>query len=302
VKWVKKGLVYGPDGTMPWARHSALAPTPVLFGDVIRVYAGFRDVRGVSRIGYVDVDANEPSRVLAVSGKPAIDIGIPGTFDDNGVILGDIVRENGQLRMFYVGFQLVEKVKFLAFSGVAVSDEGGNSFTRVKNTPILDRSDEGIYIRAIHTVLVENGIWRIWYSVGNEWTFINGMPYPNYHIRYNESKDGMSFEDEGTVCITQEHNEYRIGRPRVYKQGDLYTMFYTKGTLSGEYVPGYAESDDGVNWQRMDDTIGICPSDTGWDSHMLCYPSMVEYKDRVYMFYNGDNYGEAGFGYAVLEK
>ncbi len=35
---------------------------------------------------------------------------------------------------------------------------------------------------------------------------------------------------------------------------------------------------------------------------MLAYACVVRHKDKVYMFYNGNNYGETGFGYAELEE
>ena len=121
MKWRKRGLIYGPDGSSSWAKHSCLTPTPVLIGDVIRVYCGFRDTEGRSRIGYVDVRADDPSKVVAVSREPALDIGAAGCFDDNGVILGDVVADGDRLRMYYVGFQIVARVKFLAFTGLATS-------------------------------------------------------------------------------------------------------------------------------------------------------------------------------------
>ena len=303
MRWRKKGLIYVPDGTSSWAKHSALTPSPFLVSDdVIRVYSGFRDDAGVSRIGYVDLAANDPSKVLAVSKEPVLDVGIPGTFDDNGVILGDIVQNDGAMNMFYVGFQLVEKVKFLAYTGLAVSRDGGDSFARVKKSPVLDRSEEGLYIRAIHSVMVEDGVWRVWYASGSEWRIISDRPYPSYHIRYIESRDGSTFTEQGIVCITCQDDEYRVGRPRVYKQSGLYRMFYTRGALSGGYIAGYAESSDGVVWQRKDETLGIHASDSGWDSQMFCYPSLMTYKGRTYMFYNGNDYGRTGFGYAVLEE
>lgn len=303
MKWIKKGLIYCPDGRHSWAKHSAMTPTPTLLKNgIIRVYAGFRDSMGVSRICFVDVDANDPSKVIGVSKEPVLDIGEAGTFDDNGVILGDILEFGKELHMYYVGFQLVQKVKFLAFSGLAVSKDGGNSFVRVRRTPVLDRSDEGLFIRAIHSVLLENGIWKVWYAAGSKWVFIDGKPYPNYHIRYSESRDGLSFPQTGEICLLPEGNEYRIGRPRVYKKGGIYQMFFTKGTLTRAYVSGYAESRDGINWIRKDKEIGIDVSESGWDSQMLAYPSIIRYKDNVYMFYNGNNMGQTGFGYAVLKE
>jgi len=303
VRWIKKGLIYGPDGTYSWAKHSALTPTPVLIdANTIRVYVGFRDEYGVSRIAFVDVDANNPSKVKNVSKTPVLDIGLPGTFDDNGVILGDILENNNKLYMYYVGFQLVEKVKFLAFTGLAISSDGGNTFQKYSKAPILDRSDKELYFRAVHSVMIENGIWKAWCGIGSEWEWIDDKPFPKYHIRYFESRDGITFPKAGRVCIDFKGNEYRLGRPRVIREKEIYKMFYTKGTLQKDYIPGYAESDDGINWIRMDDKIGIKKSEKGWDSKHLCYPSVIQYKDRFYMFYNGNDYGKDGFGYALLEQ
>ena len=303
MKWRKMGLIYAPDGTSAWARHSALTPTPVLVdNETIRVYVGFRDERGVSRIGFVDVDADNPSKIKNVSRTPVLDVGLPGTFDDNGVILGDIVKNGDELRMYYVGFQLVEKVKFLAFTGLALSSDGGLTFNRYSRVPVLDRSDDGIYIRAIHSVMIEDGVWKIWFASGNGWEWIDGKPYPQYNIRYTESTDGIKLSQESILCIDVERNEYRIGRPRVYKRDKKYIMFYTKGAVNGDYLPGYAESFDGKEWVRQDDRLGITLSESGWDSKSLCYPSLLEHGGRVYMFYNGNNYGKTGFGYAVLEE
>jgi hypothetical protein len=292
MKWIKKGLIYN---------HSSTQPSPILLDkNTIRVYAGFRDTQGVSRIGYVDVDAADPSNIRRISKKPVLNIGKPGTFDDNGVILGDVVTYGKTLRMYYVGFQHVQKVKFLAFSGLAISHDHGETFTRVSDTPIFDRAPGELYIRTIHTVIREKNHWDIWYSSGNSWEIIKGLPYPRYSIFYTQSKDGISIPNSRIICIAATKKEYRIGRPRVYKDKSGYYMFYTIGTVDKTYLPGYARSPDGIHWHRKDRTIGIAPSATGWDSQMLCYPSLIHYKTTTYMFYNGNGMGESGFGYAIL--
>jgi len=306
MKWKKMGLIYCPSGKYGWDKHSAITPTPILLDEeIIRVYVGFRDDEGVSRIGYVDVKADNPSKVLAVSKEPVLDVGLPGAFDDNGVILGDVIEYKGQIRMYYVGFQLVKKAKFLAFTGLAISKDGGCTFKRVSNVPILDRADEGIYFRAIHSVMFKNDVWRVWYATGSRWEIIGDRPYPSYEIKYVESPDGMNFPKEGILVIPSNEKEYRIGRPRVYKFNRKYYMFYTKGVKNQGYfgyLPGYAESIDGIHWTRKDSEIGITPSKTGWDSEMVCYPSLIQYEDKIYMFYNGNGMGKTGFGYAVLER
>jgi hypothetical protein len=302
MKWIKKGLIYANEGTNNWSVNSALTPCPLLFDEFIRVYAGFRDLEGVSRIGYVDLDLDNPSIIIRESSQPVLNIGRNGCFDDNGVILGDIVRFENEIRMYYVGFQLVKKTKFLAFTGFAVSHDNGETFERVSNSPILDRKNDEVYIRAIHTAIYDEEKWKIWYASGNSWEIINGKQYPNYNIRYIESDDGMLFNENSRLCIDNEFPEYRIGRPRVYKLcSNRYLMLYTKGTLQGEYFPGIAKSNDGINWVRCDEKLGIELSKVGWDSETLCYPSLLFYKEYIYMFYNGNNMGSEGFGYALLD-
>src|ERR1700733_11880141 len=103
MKWKKLGHVFRQEGNVNWRATSALTPTPYLLKEeTIRVYAGFRDREGISRIGYVDLDANNPTVVKAVSEQPVLNRGRAGCFDDNGVILGDMVRHNDHLRMYFV--------------------------------------------------------------------------------------------------------------------------------------------------------------------------------------------------------
>lgn len=303
MKWQKRGLIYAPDGQSNWARHSALQPTPYpIDNKTIRVYAGFRDDAGVSRVGYVDLDAANPSNVLDVSPEPVLDIGIPGAFDENGVVPSAIIRNNGELRLYYAGYQVGQKVRFFVFGGLAISRDAGRSFERHSPVPVLDRTPSELFFRVAHSVLWENGRWRVWYGAGSRWVPGENKALPVYDIRYAESADGIHFPPEGRVCVGIEGaDEHRVGRPYVVRDGNIYRMYYSVGTKSKIYRLGYAESPDGIEWQRKDDDLGLTVSDDGWDSQMIGYSSVIRWQDRVYLFYNGNDYGRGGFGYATLE-
>jgi hypothetical protein len=73
---------------------------------------------------------------------------------------------------------------------------------------------------------------------------------------------------------------------------------YRASAHFANYKIGYAESADGEVWERKDDLAGIDVSETGWDSEMLCYPSIFLYRNHYYMLYNGNGYGKTGFGIA----
>jgi len=299
--WKKKGLIYRPPMDGSWKDNSALTPTAfILDENTIRVFVSFRDTVGTGRIGYVDLDITNPSKIIKVSQEPVLEIGRPGMFDDNGVILGDVLHVNNKIFMYYIGFQLVENVKFLAYTGLAISSDQGETFHRYKETPVLDRQQEAIYIRALHSIIYEAGTFKAWYATGNGWENIKGINYPQYDINYIESKDGINFCNTGTKCIEniKDNHEYRIGRPRVYKNNDNYIMNFTYGTTDGRYQAGQASSDDGIIWQRDDTQFGLKVSESGWDSLHLSYPSVVTTKTKSYMFYNGNYMGKDGFGYA----
>lgn len=302
MKWEKKGLIYTPPFDRSWKDNSALTPTPFLLDEnIIRVYASFRDKEGIGRIGYVDVAAHQPSKILKISNSPVLDIGEDGMFDDNGVILGDLIRVEDKIYMYYIGFQLVKKAKFLAYTGLAISEDNGETFKRNKVTPILDRQNNATLFNAIHTIKYENNIFKAWCGAGSSWKEINGIAYPSYIVQYYESSDGINFDTINyKECIKFVNNEYRIGRPRVYKDDDKYKMIYTYGTLEGHYEMGYAESKDGINWIRKDNEIGIKLSNKGWDSKSISYGVPLMVQDKIYLFYNGNEMGKEGFGYAEL--
>lgn len=302
-QWQKLGLVYrAQDHVSEWAKHSALTPTPFLRADgSVRVYCGFRDDTGISRIGYADIEPEDPHRIVAVSRSPVLDVGRPGCFDDNGVILGDVIRSGDQIFMFYVGFQKVAQVKFLAFTGLAVSKDEGDTFQRVSQSPLIDRHEGENYIAAVHSVRHEDGVWKLWYGAGDSWRTIGGTPYPSYGVHYLETRDLSCPPAARTVCLAASDFEYRIGRPRVYRDAKGYQMHFTSGNLDGAYFPGVATSADGRTWKRSPKPFPLSLSSTGWDSRHLCYPAIVRLKDKALMFYNGNDMGYDGFGVAVSE-
>jgi predicted GH43/DUF377 family glycosyl hydrolase len=269
----------------------------------LRIYVGFRDADGVSRVGYVDVDPEHPTSIRAISERPVLDVGEAGDFDDNGVVPTAVVLVGDEVWLYYAGYQLATKVRFLAFGGLAISDDGGDRFRRHSRVPVLDRSDEGRCFRVPHTVLAEDGVWKVWYGAGSSWIEEGGHMIPSYDIRYAQSTDGVNFPASGVLSIgVHLSREYRVGRPFVMRHDQGYRMFYSVQTRGRSYRLGYAESENGVTWTRLDERLGLEPSREGWDSKMVAYPSVVLFAGHTYLFYNGNDMGRTGFGCAILEE
>lgn len=176
MKWNKKGLIYCPDGKTDWAQQFAMLPTPLLLEDKLRIYLGFCTDENVGRIGYVDVDPDNPQKILRISESPVLDIGTKGAFDDNGVVPVSILQEDGKIYLYYVGFQLGVKVPYYMFTGLAISEDRGDTFYRYSKVPVLDRNNEELCARCGTNIIKDNGIFKAWYigSINNGWTSRGG--------------------------------------------------------------------------------------------------------------------------------
>jgi predicted GH43/DUF377 family glycosyl hydrolase len=304
MKWRKGGLIYVPDGSRWWARSGAQLPTATLVSpEVLRVYYVSKDSDGFGRIGSVDLDARDPRKILEVHPEPVLDLGELGAFDDSGVCPSTVVEVNGKRYLYYQGFQRSQRVPYLTFTGLAISEAGSDHFQKISRVPITDRTDEEPFIRSTCSILRNGDLWKMWYVSTVKWTRDeNGLHYICV-IRYATSADGISWKTHPQICLEPDlGDEYAVGRPSVIYEDSLYKMWYSIRSFRQFYTIGYAESADGIRWQRNDAAAGIAKSADGWDSEMICYPFIVDTNNERLMFYNGNGRGVTGFGYAILDR
>lgn len=304
MEWKKLGLIYVPDGSQWWAKEYAHIPTiDIIDEELIRVYFAGLDENNYGRIGYVDLDINDPTKVLEIGQEPVLNIGELGTFDDCGVVPSCIINLENKKALFYIGFQRAERVPYMLFSGLAYHNTETGDFERIQSTPILDRVPDDPFSRSAPWIIFDDGFFKMWYWSCLQWKYDTiGVHYFNV-IKYAISKDGVNWSANPHLCIQPvDDSEYAVGRPCVIKDGNVYKMWYSIRSLPNRYSIGYAESLDGINWTRMDDIVGIEKSTSGWDSQMICYPCVVDIKGQRYMFYNGNRHGASGFGCAILEE
>ena len=300
MRWIKHGLLFAPDGSSDWLHSHAALPVVDRMGDVYRVYFSSRDKRGRAQVGFFETDASF-KKVLRVSEHPVIGLGPLGAFDDSGVTTSWIVNHENKKYHYYSGWSLGVSVPFYFFIGLAISEDGGETYERVSPSPVLERNEVDPYLTASPCVLVEDGKWRMWYVSATSWELKDDAPRHRYHIKYAESRDGINWQRDGLVCIDyKDEDEYAISRPCVVRDGDLYRMWFA--SRGGSYRIGYAESTDGLSWTRKDGESGIDVSDSGWDSEMVAYPYVFEREGDYYMLYNGNGYGKSGIGVASTQK
>lgn len=309
--WKKLGLVYSPIGKHGWDCTHASVPTVDIISDNLwRVYFATRDKTNRCRISYIEVAAGNPTELIYVHDKAVLELGEPGSFDNAG-IMPSWITETADARkyLYYIGWTVRKDVPYHNSIGLAVSEDGGETYRKYAKGPIFGLTPEEPFFNGTSCVLLDNGVWKNWYMSCVGWESVKNRQEPRYHIKYAESADGIDWKRKGTVAIDfKNQQEAGIVRASVIKSFGTYQMYYSyrngvdyREDPNQSYRIGFAESLDGIHWERKDEQAGIERSESGWDSMMIEYPYVIEWKGQKYMFYNGNTFGLTGVGAAIWE-
>jgi predicted GH43/DUF377 family glycosyl hydrolase len=308
MKWQKHGLIFSPNGAGGWMNSHAQVPTPLINDDYIRVYFSSRPESNLSLTTFVDLDRRDPARVLHLNENPILELGRPGSFDEHGIMPSCVVVNDDRVFLYYSGWSRGTSVPYTNSTGLAVSDDGGKTFRKFSEGPILAKSIHDPFSATSPVVLRENDDWHMWYCSGTGWLKFGDKYEHTYDIKYAHSSDGIRWECTAEPAIAQTSEQEAITRPYVVKSTDGFDMWFcyrgSRDFRDGEnaYRIGYAHSDDLQKWSRDDSNAGIDVSATGWDSKMIAYPAVIAANETNFMFYNGNGFGVDGFGYASLTR
>ena len=316
--WKKLGKIFDPtQHRLPnECVQFAQAPQALVFDDRVRVYFSTRAVdrnngKFLSHIAFVDL-SKDLREVIRVSDKTVIPLGKLGCFDEHGIFPMSVLRHGDAVFGYTCGWSRRVSVSVETAIGLGISRDDGLTFQRVGDGPVMSASLHEPCLVGDGFVKVIGGIFHMWYIFGTGWMKYSADAEPDrtYKIGHAVSEDGINWiKDEARQIIAD-----RLGAaesqalPTVIDFGGRFHMFFCyrqsfdfrKNSARG-YRIGHASSDDLVNWTRDDQNPGLDVTPGAWDSQMLCYPHVFECEGRVYLLYNGNEFGRHGFGAAVLE-
>ena len=304
--WLKKGLIFNVDGKYSWNKSHAQVPVVDFLENRIRVYYASRNLFGKSNISFIELEKENPKNILYKHPSTLLELGKIGTFDDSGIMPSSILNVGGIKYLYYIGWTTRGTVPFQNAVGLAISEDGGKTFKKFSEGPIITINHHEPYFSGTAFVMFEDEIFRMWYLSCIGWELIDGKYEPIYNIKYADSIDGIEWNQTGKVAIELNEDEGGLVSAAVIKEAGKYKMWFGKRKKSdyrtnkeNSYRIGYAESVNGIDWIRKDTEAGIDISKSGWDSEMISYPFVVKNNEKLLMFYNGNGFGKTGFGYAV---
>lgn len=315
--WKRLGKIFDPTEHLLPAGCAQFAQSPqaLVFDDFVRIYfstrALDRDGKFLSHVAFVDLRKNL-REVIRVADRPVMPLGGLGCFDEHGIFPMNVLRVGDETWAYTTGWNRRVSVSVDTAIGLAISRDDGLSFERVGDGPVLAQSLHEPCLVGDAFVQRIGGYFHMWYIFGTGWKRFapDAAPDRTYKIGHAVSSDGIEWQKEEARQIVPD----RLGPdesqalPTVIRIGVRWHMFFCyrqsfdfRANPDRGYRIGHAWSDDMSNWTRDDDhpRLDIVPGQ--WDSDMQCYPHAFECDERVYLLYNGNEFGRYGFGLAVLE-
>jgi predicted GH43/DUF377 family glycosyl hydrolase len=264
----------------------------------------------ISKIAYVDYTPDF-SNIIKISQHEIMPLGNLGCYDEHGIFPLNVLRDGKTVYGFIGGWNRRVSVMIDGAIGLAISSDEGEVFKRNGNGPILGPNVNEPFLVADPFVLKIDSLFHMWYIFGDKWVYCDKLNQPErvYKIAYATSANLIEWDRSGNFIIP----ELLLGEecqalPTVIKINDTYHMYFCfrystdfRNKNRG-YRLGHAYSSDLRDWKRDDDVFNLGKSEieSDWDSEMICYPHLFKYSDKIYLLYNGNEFGKYGFGLAEL--
>ena len=283
----------------------AQVPTVLVKHDRIRVYFATRPRPDLSLTTFVDLSL-DLKKELYLHRKPILERGKKDSFDENGIMPDCVIDHNDLVYLYYSGWQNSKNFPYQNYCGLAISNDGGITFKKCDNNPILNRSESEPYSASSCFVHKHHTDWMMFYSSGTSWLHLNKKLEHNFDIKEAHSINGKQWKTYSRSIVPQAFPEEAIARPSLIKLGKVWYLFFcyrgSRDFRDGKdsYRIGYAVSHDLKHWTRSGvDVLRTVSSD--WDKKMQAYPYCVNILNKPYLFYNGNYFGKNGFGCAEIK-
>ena len=295
---------------MTWSRKSIVYPAeraqlPVVSHvDENRFIVNYsiRNDKGFS-VGVKDHFEITSSGKLNFDFKPRIILepGQSGSTDVAGTMPMQLIDD----KLFYIGWTIREDVPYFNYASVAINEK-----KQIKKLgPILspDTVDNG-YSGTLFAIKNQNeDLYFGYYLSSTTWEKDeNNDLQPCYDLKIAKSVDLINWIKTGKTAINLIGSEKGHSAASVIRVDDIWHMWFsTRGGVDfrggdGSYQINHAWSNNLIDWNRTN-LFGLS-ADTKNGENMCSYPSVFEYGDMLYLFYNGRSFGLNGISLATMPK
>ncbi|WP_424971351.1 hypothetical protein [Dinoroseobacter sp. S76] len=311
--WQRRGVIQiAPEPGVDWWQSHAQNPTPLIFDDRHwRLYYAVRDQENRARMLWVDVDPLDEMRVIGRSDRPILPLGVPGTFDSAGQGPSVALWRDGIAHLYYMGMHLRRDVPYGLALGLATSPDGA-AFTRQCAGPVLSVGSVDPFFVSLAHIQAEPTGFSAWYMSATGWTpRPEGPADADYGLRRAVSEDGLTWTPQdvliapGTANLPEGGGLARPWRARIDGGERLYFSYRARSDFRTDRDAAYRILSlpldaEGLPAGPAEPLVFANPPTTSdWDGFMQAYPTILPLGQGHVMLYNGNGFGQTGFGWAT---
>jgi predicted GH43/DUF377 family glycosyl hydrolase len=296
----KKGLIFDVRN-VKWINSYAWVPTAHQIENTNKaiIFFAARNSLNESDTSYFIYNLDK-MKITKIAQGPILKRGKLGNFDDSAAIPSHLIKIRRKFYLYYVGWTQGKKVPFFSSLGLATANKITGPYKKISNAPIIGKSKyDPLFVATCFVQKIKKG-FCMYYTSNMSWKMINNIPKPKYLIKKCFSKDGIKWIANNKKIIKFEKNtEVAITRPWVLKLREKFVMFFS--LKKNNYTIETSISKDGKSWKRNKIFLFREENKINFDSKAQEYASIIKYKKKLFMFYNGNEYGKKGIGLAVAK-
>lgn len=281
-------------------------PTTILLKDAIRIFFSSRDPKGESLIYFIDVDSNDPQKVISENRESILQKGDVGFFDENGLMPSSILKRAGSYYLFYSGWSRRASSPYANYTGLAKSNDA-RTFSKACPGPVLSQLINDPLSATSPCVVEHKGRYLMFYCSGMKWIKIEGKLEHTYDIKLALSNDLVTWKQGIETIIAQSDEFDAITRPWIFSVSGLSFIFYCRRSSldfrdgEGSYRVYYRfiNLDTLKIGQEVEVKFGLDKATVGFDT-MQCYPCVQTVGNKHFLFLNGNGFGKNNLGFSVI--
>jgi|GEM_PF-1423967 len=309
-------IVLDVGGTGDWDDADVFSPYVIKDGDEYMMWYSGNDGTN-NRIGLatssdgINWNKYSGNNCGGTSGSGCVfDLG--SGFDSTWVYTPSVLKDGSTYRMWYGGRD-GSNIEI----GYATSTDGINWTRQNSGNAVLSQGAAGSWDDldvSYPRVIKEGTIYKMWFE--------GEQSAANWRIGYATSSDGINwtkYDDANTAdcgfseandngCIvdlggTGAIDERDMEEPNVIKINNQYYMPYTASDTSGNEKAAMMISDNGIDWNRVNDAAAILDFGTGgsWDDSIVTGPYIVYEGNQTKYYYSGNDGTNHRIGLATMD-
>ena len=303
MKWKNLGRIFNP---LNYSRHNQLqthASNPTVYkinSEKVRVFYSGRDKKNRSSLGAFDFCLKN-KKITNNYFDPLFRFGPKNSFHQDGVSVSSVIKIENQIYLYFMGWQSSKNSHWRGDIGRVKLCINSNKISNPQLVIGKNNIDK-ISVSYPFVKKLNDGFYHIWYGSTITWDAGNGEMH--HVINHGTSEDGLNWKLNGQVIPSKIGVAQAFSRPCLFKDKNnkLHIWFSYRSGDGSSYKIGYGYKEEGEqNWNINYKINNFDFIKSNWNSQMMEYPYVINYKNKLFLFYNGNQYGMTGIGLAVTE-